>query len=232
MRRHTLSIFVADESGIINRVTGAPGGRGPGGGGGGKIVGWGVEAAEAAVPHDVGKERGWVEWRALVAAALPPTVTRLRPPAGSFPGPWTESLTPRSLPLRASPPPLSPLRPTLNPPPPPSPRRQASSRAAASTSTRWPSGSISTRRAGPLPPSARRMLSRRLGFTNSLSFSYRTPRHRLVILSTWVGSDSPLPWLLSEVTQVVVWRAMLALSGNATGFSPTGVVWLKTFQRD
>ena len=25
---------------------------------------------------------------------------------------------------------------------------------------------------------------------------------------------------------------MLALSGNATGFRPTGVVWLKTFQRD
>ena len=53
----------------------------------------------------------------------------------------------------------------------------------------------------------------------------------IVILSTWVGSDSPLPWLLSEVTQVVVWRAMLALSGNATGFRPTVVVWLKTFQR-
>ena len=33
-------------------------------------------------------------------------------------------------------------------------------------------------------------------------------------------NDSPLPWLLSEVTQVVVWRAMLALSGNATGFRP------------
>ena len=49
---------------------------------------------------------------------------------------------------------------------------------------------------------------------HSLSFSYRTPRHRLVILSTWVGSDSPLPWLLSEVTQVVVWRAMLALLGG------------------
>ena len=31
---------------------------------------------------------------------------------------------------------------------------------------------------------------------------------------------------------MVVWRAMLALSGNATGFRPTGVVWLKTFQRD
>ena len=31
---------------------------------------------------------------------------------------------------------------------------------------------------------------------------------------------------------MVVWRAMLALSGNATGFRPTGVVWLKSFQRD
>ena len=92
---------------------------------------------------------------------------------------------------------------------------------------------------GSPPPSWPNIVSLRLPASSchyrghhSLSFSYRTPRHRLVILSIWVGSDSPLPWLLSEVTQVVVWRAMLALSGNATGFRPTVVVWLKTFQRD
>ena len=69
--------------------------------------------------------------------------------------------------------------------------------------------------------------------STSLHFTFGpVPARSLNILSTWVGSDSPLPWLLSEVTQVVVWRAMLALSGNAIGFRPTGVVWLKSFQRD
>ena len=40
--------------------------------------------------------------------------------------------------------------------------------------------------------------------------------------------------VLSEVTQVVVYGGpcWLSRSGNATGFRPTGVVWLKSFQRD
>ena len=44
---------------------------------------------------------------------------------------------------------------------------------------------------------------------------------------TFPGPCQEGPCLLSGMTQVVAWGAMLALSGSGAGFMPTVVVWLK-----
>ena len=60
--------------------------------------------------------------------------------------------------------------------------------------------------------------------------------NRILLYLRWVGFDSPRPWPLrsdlTQTAQVVRLSRESAPAGNATGFRPTVVVWIKTFQRD